>query len=252
MRAKRKKGSPRARKNLGYFKWQFLLRNKRYQQDYDLFCQGVAEHENEPGFEEWRDGQHIRFEEAWGILEPEDYQDPEAVPDFGEKPVVKKCSPLGGGEAPCSIGDELLLDGPGGVDDSCPHFVGLQVNLEYTKKRILRDVERIVEVWKGERKRILRSHGRSDPAQSRARLKQYGEYLEVFDGVNRLRAGNTAGKKKPFAVVAKRVYRADYRRYRREEKGRGGWEGYDLAKRAKMAYNECRRLVEGGYRYLTE
>jgi len=213
-------------KEIEHFKWKFLRRNKNYQHDYDIYKKKEGEfYIDNPGasdedYNNWIKEQDEHFYEKWYVDYPCDYRKdkPKPFPEItiDEAPVIV-CNKT----MKCRMGDMLLLDHDKEI--RMPQNMGLCINLNHPKEKIMASLENILNGAIKERKENNIRHS------YRTRLIEYPEYLKVWDFIQ-------LHPKRAQKWLAKRLYPKQYPEHEEETV-------HFMVER----YKACKKLIEGGY-----
>lgn len=232
-------------KEIGYYKWQFLRRNKEYQKDFDEYANekedALFRFENEDKFEAWDQSRVDEFYEKWGINYPCDYK--EKTPDllFGishdaEPVVLQRRVPVKRPRGEVVTGynytsaDTLIRHGKKEI--RMPHTAVFCINLNHPKGKIMPLFEEKLDNLLKRRKKMSRQY-RTKPKFHQAQLTPlsprkrnlYDEYLRIWDFVEKNK------DKKTWKQITKKLY------------PKGSVSVHMLIERHKA----CKELIEGGY-----
>jgi len=214
---------------INHYKWQFLRRNKQYQKDYDDFLKEKKEfwqlnpYASEENYTKWIVGQDDKFHEKWLINTPFDYrkkkanlfQEISSSNDF----VVQKCNRISG----CKMGDISFQDQQKEV--RVPYMLGVCINLDYPKDKILGIFEKTIKAAKDQRKKAEKTHKcKFKVSYRQAQLDLYDEYLKIWDA--RVKKKGMTWEKIAAALYPGRL---------------------EASHLVIERYKACKELVEGGY-----
>lgn len=224
------------------YKWEFLRRNKNYQNDYAQYiydkekkCYEIGENE----FNKWQEEQASEFSLKWGIDYPcnPKKQNLEHLPDVShDAPAVQRQMR----HKFKTLNDDKIRYYPtwadipvrvGGAEIRIPDLVVFGFNLNYPKGKILPLFEKELDKLIKQRKNLLKKY-RIKPFYRQAQIKPpspkkrnlYDEYLRIWDFIER-------NRNKRWAWKAKRLY------------PKGTVSEHMLVER----YNACKELIDGGY-----
>lgn len=155
-----------------YYRWEFLRRNNTYQRSFDQYIKKLRTVPKGQR-EEFKNEERKRFNIKWGIENPCNYRQKEAVPQIHHffNPPVDIVGPFLSPKQDLLLPSDLIVKVSGGKKYiSC---IDLRINFNYSKDRVLSEVERILEkeYEKASFKKI----------QTQFREGDYKVYLKLWD-----------------------------------------------------------------------
>lgn len=214
------------------YKWEFLRRNKKYQQGYDKFNKADTNFyrdnpdATEEDYDTWLQAQQAYFDEKWFINWPLDYKRKKPRPhpriNIGMDHPVIICNKKNN----CNKGDMLLFRD--GRSERIPQQLGICVDLNYPKGVIKTQVEKVIDDAVDARTKAFKKY-RYKKDFRQAQLTLYDTYLKVWDLSNKNKKGGW---------IAKKIYPNDENSYD---------SGYPATHRIMEEYKECKKLIDGDY-----
>ncbi len=230
---------------IALYKWEFLRRNKEYQEDYDRYAKEEQKMrfrlEGEEKFDSWKQEQASEFFVKWGILYPYNYKNKNLGHDLDvsndSPPVMRQMKlPFKGKRGKIvrknyPVWGDLVVN-VNGREVRIPDTVVFSFNLNYPKGKIMPLLEKELDKLIEKRSELLKKYN-VKPSYKQAQITPlslkkrnlYDEYLRIWDAVEKYK------NKRTWAWMAKKLYPT------------GTVSEHNMRER----YKECKAMVDGGY-----
>jgi len=201
-------------------KWEFLRRNKWYQKDFDEHSkeQRIKLRRGGKEYKDWKLEKEDYFLNKWEIAKPTDYK--KSTEELGFMPsFVEKIAELCIQEDYTPYHCRNIVSLRNGELRSFDWHVGIKVNLNYPKQRIMPALEQALD-------KVILARQKEFGYRSRLPLSEYERYCRIYD---------LKKQGKTYKEIALIVFRA--------EKAKE----YDRClQKSKEGYKQAKRLIDGG------